>query len=229
MMSRYGWRMVVLVLCLGAYHLPWTTHNVAAFTNNAFDLAEFMSLHPSVRAESPALYTSLLLRLPVLLIAGMIMLTAAQLNSEKAQWIWRALTFLVILRLNPPTIYYPFGGGSPNDQQLGNMMFGGLVFVGLLLVLTLVWRNRYALAGLNIVLAVMTIVVSVVGYDRSMNVIDALQLDVGIGGGYVLLIALIVLVIVDVVWETNGIFRNKMPITTSKGQGTLVPAHADAT
>ena len=62
-MSRYGLIIMLLFAAFGAYHLPWTLHETAVFSNNVFDLAELMSLHPSVQAESPALYTSLLLRL----------------------------------------------------------------------------------------------------------------------------------------------------------------------
>lgn len=187
-MTRYGIIMILLVLSLGAYHLPWTVHPTAAFTVNAFDLAEFSTLHPIVQNESPALLTSQLLRMPIIFIGVMMALTATQLQAEKARWIWRAIALLVVLRLNPPVVFYPYGGGSLNDQQLGNMMLQGLVAVMVVIVIGYWLRSIYPL--LMIVLSGATVYVAFEGLDRALNIIELLQLQVDTGGGYYLLLML---------------------------------------
>ncbi len=130
---RLPWYMLIFaMLAMIAYHMPWHLHSTAAFSNNAFDLAEAASLHPHVRNESPALYTSLLLRLPILFLAFIVVLNAARLNDERARWFWRGVAVLFVLRLNPPVEFYPYGSGSINDQQLGKLMIAGLFIVAIL-------------------------------------------------------------------------------------------------
>jgi hypothetical protein len=198
-MTRHGLIIMTLLCAFGAYHMPWVTHAAAAFTNNAFDLAEFMSLAPAVQAESPALLTSLLLRLPIVLVAALLSLTASQLRSEKAKWLTHGGALLMVLRLNPPTVYYPFGGGSLNDQQLGDMMLGGLAFILVLIVLSH-WLKSWLYAPITTVLAIVTAGVALQGWSRSLDVIEGLQLDVQTGGGMILFVGLLLTVAIQAVW-----------------------------
>ncbi|MFN8529394.1 MAG: hypothetical protein U0670_12340 [Anaerolineae bacterium] len=57
-----------LSLGLIGYFSAWVVNPGVALTLHAFDLAEWASLHPVVRAE-PMLITTLLLRLPLLCFA----------------------------------------------------------------------------------------------------------------------------------------------------------------
>ncbi len=69
-MRRPGWVLVCLAFALIGYHLAWYTHPTAGFTTNAFDLAEWASLHPAVRSSSPPMLTSFLLRLPLIMLVA---------------------------------------------------------------------------------------------------------------------------------------------------------------
>lgn len=216
MMNRHWLTLIALVAAFGAYHMPWITHEAAVFTNNAFDLAEFMSLHPSVQYESPALYTPLLLRMPIIIIALLITLSAGQLSSEKAQWLWRGFGLLVVLRLNPPAAYYSFSGASLNDQQLGNMMLAGLAGVVLLIAVNRIFTPIiYAIA--TTIVSIIGIYVAVAGQVNSFEILDLLQLDVGTGGGFALFVLLMILIAAHGIWRGVEAFRQ----INSKGQSTL--------
>lgn len=176
--------LLSLLFAFGAYHMPWTTHDVAAFSNNAFDLAEFMSLHPAVQNESPPLTTSFNLRVPIILLSLMIVLSASQLESEKMRWLWRGVGLLLVLRLNPPQEFYPFGGGSENDQQLGELMFIGLGTCIAVIVLSRVLRPAYPI--LMVTSLVLATVSANSGLDSSLGIIESLALKVEVGGGFYL-------------------------------------------
>lgn len=174
-----------------AYHMVWQTHMVAAFNSNAFDLAEWVSLHPTVRAESPALFTPMLLRLPLILLAGVIVMASSVLQAEKAKWIWRGVALLAVLRLNPPTDFYPWGGGSANDQQLGRLTAFGLAVV-LAMIVGGRWL-RYVWKPATIILLMAGLVTALEGYNRAQKVLDSIQIETGLGGGLVLYVAFVLI------------------------------------
>jgi hypothetical protein len=176
------------LLAVAAYHLPWHTHSVAAFSNNAFDLAEMVSLHPAVRAESPALYTCLLLRLPLLLLALILLLAAERLKSERWRWLWRAVSMLFVLRLNPPTTFYPHGGGSDNDQQLGKLMIVGLAIAVIVIAGGRRLKRIYHLLVLTALM--ITLFAALTGFRRATDIMEGgLALELNTGGGFVLFIS----------------------------------------
>lgn len=188
-------------LAVAAYHMPWQTHKIAAFTNNAFDLAEWVSLHPTVRAERPALLTSLLLRLPLVTLAVIIALTAHRLTSEKLRWLWCGVAFLVVLRLNPPVEFYPWGGGSVNDRQLGYLMCGGL---GAVLMVTLGARRlRSFWQPLTLIAWGVGAASALGGYARAEDVIAALQVETTPGAGLVLFVGFALAGCLTVFWSWN--------------------------
>lgn len=189
--QKYLWGILAAtLLSLIAYHMPWHVHPAAAFSNNAFDLAEATSLHPTVRAESPILFTSLLLRLPLIALALIAVLAANQLADERWRWIWRGIAILIVLRLNPPIDFYPYGGGSENDQQLGKLMLGGLLLVGVA-ILTKRWQ-RPLYHPLILFIVVSTIIISINGYNRATDVMESLALQLSTGAGIFLFVVLLI-------------------------------------
>ncbi|MBL1136886.1 MAG: hypothetical protein HND46_16390 [Chloroflexi bacterium] len=189
------------------YHMVWQTHKVAAFNSNAFDLAEWVSLHPTVRAESPALFTPLLLRLPIILLAGMVAVASSVLQAEKAKWLWRGVALLVVLRLNPPTDFYPWGGGSPNDQQLGRLSGLGLAVV-LMLIIGGRWL-QYFWKPATLILLIASLITALEGYNRAQKVLDSIQIETGIGGGLVLYVAFLLFAGVAILASWLQSRRNK--------------------
>ena len=64
--------IALVVLALYACTLPWVNNPGAALRLSAYDLAEWTSLVPSVRGGSPPLLPTVLLRLPLLILSGVI-------------------------------------------------------------------------------------------------------------------------------------------------------------
>ncbi len=191
-MSR-GWLMLLLLLAMvGAYHAPWMLHDTAAFTLNAFDLAEGASLHPTIRAESPTLFTPLRLRLPLVLLGVLIAVAATQLQDERWRWIWRGIAMLVVLRLNPPIVFYPFGDTDANYNQLGYLMFGGLCFIGAISLLgrfVQKWADPMVMVGI-----IATLYSAYSGYQSAIKVFESVGLRAETGGGWLLFVGLSVVV-----------------------------------
>jgi hypothetical protein len=181
------WLMLVTtLLILSAYHAPWHLHEVAAFANNAFDLAEWVSLHPFVRNENPPLHTSWLLRLPLVLLGMVIALAASRLNDPRVRWLWRLVAVLVVLRLNPPIDYFTEPEVSLNEEQLGDMMLGGLAGVGVIILLSRWLKVIYP--WLILLLCAVMLDTAHSGYDRATDIVSQLAIETDTGGGYDLFI-----------------------------------------
>lgn len=198
-MSR-AWLILLLLLAMvGAYHMPWMLHKTAVFTYNAFDLAEGASLHPTIRAESPSLLTPLWLRLPLVLIGMMIAVASTQLHDERWRWIWRGVAVLVVMRLNPPIDFYPFGDTDPNYNQLGYLMLTGLGSIG---VVILLGRFVKPLAmPLLLIGLVFTLYSALRGHQSAIGVFESVGLALETGGGLMLFVALTVGVAGLAIWQ----------------------------
>ncbi|MCI0710276.1 MAG: hypothetical protein L0154_08955, partial [Chloroflexi bacterium] len=174
--------MLLLVGLLGviAVHIPWHVHDVAAFSLNAFDLAEWVSLHPATRAENPALLSSILLRLPLVLLGISITLSANFLRDERLRWIWRCVALLVVFRLNPPIDFYRSPNGvSLNEQHLAYLTYAGIGLV--LLIIAIGRRIRPFYFPLMTILWIVMVVASWEGLSRATRTIESLQIDVDYG------------------------------------------------
>lgn len=110
--------VIGLALALVCIYAPWYTHSTAAFTLNAFDLAEWASLHPAVRASSPALLTSFLLRAPQLTLVAALALLANGFGDARARWLLRAAALLIALRFLPPREFFGSAASDPNFRQM---------------------------------------------------------------------------------------------------------------
>lgn len=110
--------VIGLALALACIYAPWYTHSTAAFTLNAFDLAEWTSLHPAVRASSPALLASFLLRAPQLTLVAALALLANGFGDARARWLLRAAALLIALRFLPPREFFGSAASDPNFRQM---------------------------------------------------------------------------------------------------------------
>lgn len=99
------------ILLVIAYSLPWLVGAGASLTFNGYDLAEWLSLYPLVRAESPSLLTTLLLRLPLVLI-GLIAIV-----SSRLRWFQMLIIIVIALALMPSLDFFVTSSDDSNYRQ----------------------------------------------------------------------------------------------------------------
>jgi hypothetical protein len=104
--------LLILALLLTAYAVPWmNTPSIGALTVHAYDLAEWVSIHPAVRAE-PLLLTALLLRLPLACIG----LWTGWIGSCP-RWLRVLGVCVIAVALLPPFEFITSAPADPNYQQ----------------------------------------------------------------------------------------------------------------
>lgn len=197
----------VLILALAGYYLPWYTHKTAGFTMNAFDLAEWSSLHPSVRSESPELVTTLLLRLPHLMIVAALALAANGLRDPRLRWIVRGAALALALRMAPPTDFFRTASDDPNYQQMAL-----LTGFGLLLVVAALPLNRLSKRWLMWLIAALVVIGSGAGWaglSRTDVLMDNFEINVRIGPGIILYTLATILLIGGAAWNSSFL-QNQM-------------------
>jgi hypothetical protein len=126
---------LLIFIALIAYHLPWQVHPTAAFTLNAYDLAEYASIHPAARYSTFPLLAPLMLRLPLAALALMLILQSKPALSWETVLHWM-LAMILIVRLLPPPEFFISARDDPNYRQQFALSAGTFVSAALLLAFT---------------------------------------------------------------------------------------------
>lgn len=190
------WRnLVLLVFLLLAYSLAWSNvATIGGLTNNATDLAEWVSIYPSVRGESLML-TPLLLRLPLALLACWWGITAAR----RGAWLPALLVVsLLAVALLPPFEFFTGARGDPNYQQQFGLAI--MAFVGGVMAL---FGGARLPAGVRVGLGAAVLglagISGVWGTAQALDLYASLGLEAAWGAGAILfpaacIVAMVVLV-----------------------------------
>jgi hypothetical protein len=103
---------LLLLGCI-TYNLPWLINPSNGLSFGAYDLAEWMSLHPTVRSGNPTLLTTLLLRLP---LAHLGLIVSIGFLRERLGF---AITVIMLtaIALLPPLEFFTQFRDDPNYQQ----------------------------------------------------------------------------------------------------------------
>jgi hypothetical protein len=111
-------RMTLTPALLGIvmYFIPWLAAGGAGLTFGAYDLAEWASLHPLAATSSPSLLASLLLRLPLVILAWIIALNRPTLLSV-GWWLSALLVVIVTLFSLSPVEFFTEALENPNYRQ----------------------------------------------------------------------------------------------------------------
>lgn len=201
MMTHNQWRaprpiLIATAIILIAYILPWITVGSTSLTFGAFDLAEWVSLHPQVRFVEPALVTPLLLRLPPVILTITVGFVVGSQKWTRLWWFVAVGSGLIVIAMLPPLEFFSISRGDPNYQQL--FALSVVTLIGSIVSLSGVAGRHAAL--LAIVLAFVGIAVSVAGVVQTFQVMSQLALPVayGVGSiitsiGFSLMIAILVL------------------------------------
>jgi hypothetical protein len=182
MVMRRAWLVTAgLIVATACYELPWYVHDTAGFTTNAFDLAEWASLHPAVRSSSPPMLTSFLLRFPQVMIVFALALAANGLRDPRSRWVWRAMAVIPALRFFPPSDFFTSASADPNYRQM-LLLFG--LCVGGTLAAILLERAAVRWQSALLVAALLTgVIAGWWGLSRAGVLLDNFQIDVTIGAG----------------------------------------------
>ncbi len=168
----------LLALALIGYSMPWLNGPAVSLSPSAYDLAEWMSLHPFVRSNGPLLLTALLLRLPLVTLGWLVV------NHVRGPLGW-GLAALWAVALLPPVDFFRGAFNDPNyHQQFVLLVVYG---IGTVAILLRRWHARYFMS-----IAVSTAIVAVIGLVWSWRLFSIYEVAMGIGvGGVVFALALL--------------------------------------
>lgn len=195
--------LLVAVLLLLAYVSPWVYSPVASLSPGAYDLAEWTSLHPAVRASWPPLLTTLLLRLP--LACSAILLAFTPVRSAWARASVLALLGLLVLAQLPPVEFFLSDGVRADRNYQQQFALAVLTLVGGGIALILPPRPRRWQAYVVAWLALVGGIAALVGLLRGLALLRAYALPVQMGaGGVIFAILLGGVALLALVSQANG-------------------------
>ncbi|MDE2859272.1 MAG: hypothetical protein OXN94_15610 [Chloroflexota bacterium] len=167
--------LLLLLLALAGYLLPWVTAPNAAMTLNAFDLAEWTSLHPWQQQATPPLIAPLLLRAQLSILAALITLWS---TSRKERFLAFLFVALLSVSLLPP-LEFLSNVADPNYRQL---LFLAIVTILLSTGLGFILPAQFQPLVI-IFLAVAGIVTSLVGQSQAIELYQVTLEQGATGGG----------------------------------------------
>ena len=173
--------LFLLLIGLLGYLLPWAVAPSAPMTLNAYDLAEWTSLHPAQRHSSPPLLAPLLLRAQLVILS----LTFALVVSRRPWRLISAATVAILALAQLPPFEYVYDIANLNYRQQFGLALASLI-AGL--VATRV-ESRRIIQLLLMLLPVVGICAVYVGLSQALDVYRQTQTVVGIGLGPWLLTA----------------------------------------
>ncbi len=151
----------LLMSLLAGLLLPWLLAPNAAMTLNAYDLAEWASLHPAQRGANPPLVVPLLLRAQLVILCALAGV-AAQCTLEKRA---PALVIVGLAVAQLPPIEFVYDIGNLNYRQQFGLALASLI-LGLA---ALRWINRrwqpMFVAGFGLVGALTTLAGATLALD----------------------------------------------------------------
>jgi hypothetical protein len=187
--------LIIPALLLLAYVLPWqVVPTIGGLTNGAYDLAEWISIHPAVRGE-PFLLTALLLRLPLVMIAWWVGASGVRkhvgtafmpsVHARSVNFPGRAiLIMLIAIALLPPLEFLTSARSDPNYQQ--QFMLACLAFIGGMAGIALAARNGRIIAVIGMVALIIGAAAGIWGLMRALGLMAAFGLDAQVGAGAIL-------------------------------------------
>ncbi|MCL4253182.1 MAG: hypothetical protein KJ043_05320 [Anaerolineae bacterium] len=185
----YGW-MILFILTLIAYTLPWVIGESASLTFGAFDLAEWASLHPANRALSLTLLTSFLLRMPLVCLAWIIAFNAPPYPFKSASWWIHTLLCLILVILSTPPLEFLtiFRDDVNYIQQASLTLVAG---VGCAIGLGGIFKKYRVYIA--ILAGIIGIITSIWGVINGYTLLSDFQINVSVGIGIIISVVMFVI------------------------------------
>lgn len=194
MIQHFERFLLLLGVLLLAYALPWVNAPASGLSFGAYDLAEWASLHPAVRAQQPELLTSLFLRFPLACLAIAVGFLAPRPVFRSVRW-WIALVAIGMFVLSslPPLEFFVEARRDVNYRQQF-LMAAAAAFGGLLGLSGWLYRWRIHIAGGALLLGLLSAILGFLqGYDYLLDY----EVPVQIGAGSVFFILLSLTALLD--------------------------------
>ncbi len=156
-----------------AYVLPWALAPSAALTLQAYDLAEWASLHPAQAAALPALPVSLLLRAQLVLLSALMGLLAADAKRR-----WALLIALLAIAQLPP-LEWLLDPGNLNYRQQMAMAASSLILGFAALRLPVSRLSAALIAALSLA----GIAAAIIGAQQALSLFAQLNMTASAGAG----------------------------------------------
>lgn len=163
------------MLLAAAYCLPWLVGPGAGLSLNAVDLAEWVSLHPATRVETPPLTTPLLLRLPLILIGAVMIVCIRQMHLRLL------IVVSVPLALMPPVAFFASAGNDPNYLQQFMLALAAVVLLTSLALISRLCAVCFAIIAASI--GAVGLSVTAMGVLQAYHIVNSLGYEVAIGAG----------------------------------------------
>ncbi|MDX2077446.1 MAG: hypothetical protein SFZ02_13535 [bacterium] len=177
----YGW-IILILLALVAYTLPWVNGGSASLSFGAFDLAEWASLHPTTRAMSPILLTSFLLRLPLVCFAWIVAFNSPHPPLRSSTWwVYAIICFFLVVLSTPPLEFLTTNRDDINYLQQASLTALGIIGCGIGLSGILKPFRGYVAMGICAIGAISSTWGVILGY----NLLAEFQITVVLGLGII--------------------------------------------
>ncbi len=198
-------QVLLVLLALVAYCMPWLLNPGVSLSFGVYDLAEWTSLHPAVRASSLPLLLTLLLRLPLVCLAAIVGFSRSHILLRAA------FVLIVTAALLPPLEFFTQYPDDPNYRQqfilsLTALTIGGVGLSGYV-------SRWHSIVG--IIASFIGAIASVWGLAQAYELMNAYHLTVKIGVGGVLFIGICIIFGVTQIQETR---QPKPPRRISQSQ-----------
>lgn len=175
--QRPAWLFwLLLLLALLSYSLPWVITPGVSLSLGAVDLAEWASLHPAVRAASPPLLISFLLRMPLMILALIVAFA-----NYRSRWPRVFVVLLIAAALLPPLEFFTQYRDDPNYRQ--QFTLAVLTFAGG--VAGIMGRPPRWRSILSIILPLVATAAAVIGFVQAYRLLADFHLPVQPGFGVI--------------------------------------------
>ncbi len=201
----------LLVISVIGYLLPWVITPTQSLSMGAYDLAEWTSLHPTVRQTLPFLWTTLALRVPLAILG---MLLANYIASILHGKVLGLITiFITAIALLPPLEFFTVYRDDPNYQQQFFLVLIALI-IGIIITM---WHNKSLQRILPILLSLVGCLSSAIGLYQGYLLMKGFDLPISIGyGGVITVISLGVIAVLYITKQSSQTTLFAMEIHTNR-------------
>lgn len=188
-----------VILLLIAYIMPWLIHSTQTLTLNAFDLAEWTTLHPSSRSASLPLLESFLLRFQIIIILWLMIST---ITHERVisftNFLKVAMIVIVSISLLPPI------DQITNISDLNYRQQIALALLSLLGAIAISFSSIGWRWSIQVILLALALITALPGIFQAGLLFQSYDLSISIGAGTIAYIVIISCSLVALVITKKG-------------------------